>query len=138
MDARSMRRSFAAGLLAGLRVVWPILSVLIGLMMALGLAVGLREGWSIQESTYFAFVSGLAIGYGDLAPKTLVARALAVLIGICGVLFTALLVQSRSRPLALPARTAVGSREAPVPRWRRASLPDRFLGTSAICSRIRR
>lgn len=91
MDARKMRRHFAAGLFAGLRVVWPILSGLIGLMIVLGLVVGLREGWSFQESIYFAFVSGLTIGYGDLAPKTLLARSLAILIGICGVLFTALL-----------------------------------------------
>jgi hypothetical protein len=91
MDARTMRRNFAAGLFAGLRVVWPILSALIALMIALGLFVGMREGWSVQESIYFAFVSGLTIGYGDLAPKTLLARALAVLIGVCGVLFTALL-----------------------------------------------
>lgn len=91
MDSRNMRRNFATGLFSGLRVVWPILSGLIGLMMALGLVVGLREGWSFQESIYFAFVSGLTIGYGDLAPKTLLARSLAVLIGVCGVLFTALL-----------------------------------------------
>jgi len=86
-----MRRNFAAGLIEGLRVVWPILSGLIGLMIVLGVVVGLREGWSLQESIYFAFVSGLTIGYGDLAPKTLLARSLAVLIGVCGVLFTALL-----------------------------------------------
>jgi len=91
MDDRSMRRNFAAGLVFGLRVVWPILSGLIALMVALGLVVGMREGWSLQESIYFAFVSGLTIGYGDLAPKTLLARALAILIGVCGVLFTALL-----------------------------------------------
>jgi Ion channel len=91
MDSRTMRSQFAAGLLTGLKVTWPILSLLIALMIALGLVVGLREGWSIQESIYFAFVSGLTIGYGDLAPKTLLARALAILIGICGVLFTALL-----------------------------------------------
>jgi hypothetical protein len=86
-----MRHNFATGLFAGLQVVWPILSLLIGLMVALGFLVGLREGWSLQESIYFAFVSGLTIGYGDLAPKTLLARVLAVLIGVCGVLFTALL-----------------------------------------------
>ena len=91
MDSRTMRRNFAAGLLAGLGVVWPILSLLLGLIIALGLAAGLREGWSVQDSIYFAFVSGLTIGYGDLAPKTLLARALAILIGICGVLLTALL-----------------------------------------------
>jgi hypothetical protein len=91
MNARRMRRDFVAGLFAGLAVVWPILSALIGLMIVLGLVVGLREGWSIQESLYFAFVSGLTIGYGDLAPKALLARTLAILIGLCGVLFTALL-----------------------------------------------
>jgi hypothetical protein len=32
----------------------------------------------------------LTIGYGDLAPKTLIGRALAIGIGVCGVLMTAL------------------------------------------------
>ena len=95
-----MRRNFTAGFVFGLRVVWPILSVLIGLMIGLGLVVGLRERWSIQESIYFAFVSGLTIGYGDLAPKTLLARILAVLIGVCGVLFTAMLAAIAVKALA--------------------------------------
>ena len=90
MDSRTLRRIFIAGLLAGLRVVWPILSVLLGLIIVLGLVVGLIEGWSVHESIYFAFVSGLTIGYGDLAPKSLLTRALAILIGVCGVLLTAL------------------------------------------------
>jgi hypothetical protein len=90
MDSRTLRRNFVAGLLTGLRVVWPILSVLLGLIIALGLAVGMIEGWSVHESIYFAFVSGLTIGYGDLAPKSPLTRALAILIGVCGVLLTAL------------------------------------------------
>jgi hypothetical protein len=90
MDSSTLRRNFAAGLLSGLRVVWPILSVSLGAIVALGLVVGVLEGWSVQESIYFAFVSGLTIGYGDLAPKTLLTRTLAILIGVCGVLLTAL------------------------------------------------
>jgi len=90
MDSRTTRRHFVAGLLAGLRVVWPIVSVLLGLIIALGVVVGLIEGWSLHESVYFAFVSGLTIGYGDLAPKSLLTRVLAILIGVCGVLLTAL------------------------------------------------
>ena len=90
MDSRMMRRNFIAGLFAGLRVVWPILSGLLGLIIVLGLVVGLIESWSVQESIYFAFVSGLTIGYGDLAPKSLLARVLAIVIGVCGVLLTAL------------------------------------------------
>lgn len=70
MDPRVFRRSFVAGLFKGLRVVWPILSGLLVLIVALGVAAGLLEGWSLQESVYFSFVSGLTIGYGDFAPKT--------------------------------------------------------------------
>ena len=103
MDHRALRRTFLAGLSVELRVVWPILSGLLGLMMALGLVIGLREGWSVQESIYFAFVSGLTIGYGDLAPKFLLTRALAILIGVCGVLLTATLAAVAVR--ALPEAT---------------------------------
>ena len=67
--------------------------------MALGLVVGLIEGWSIHEALWFAFVSGLTIGYGDLAPKTLPARALAIVIGACGVLLTALVAAVAVRAL---------------------------------------
>jgi len=90
MDSRRLRRNFVGGLNTGLRVVWPILSALLGLIVVLGLVVGRLEHWSIQESIYFAFVSGLTIGYGDLAPKLLLTRVLAILIGICGVLVTAI------------------------------------------------
>ena len=103
MDTSTIRRSFFAGLFTGLRVVWPVLSGLLVVIVALGVVIGLIEGWSLQESIYFAFVSGLTIGYGDLAPKTLLTRTLAVLIGICGVLLTGLVAA-----IAVRALTAVG------------------------------
>lgn len=90
MDSRMMRRQFIGALLNALRVVWPILSALLITIVSLGLIIGWLEGWSVQESVYFAFVSGLTIGYGDLAPKTLLTRALAIGIGMCGILLTAL------------------------------------------------
>ena len=85
-----MRRIFLNGLIVGLRVVWPVLSALIGAIAALGLVVGILENWSVQESLYFAFVSGLTIGYGDFSPRGLVGRVLAIAIGFCGILLTAL------------------------------------------------
>jgi hypothetical protein len=103
MESRALRTKFAAGLLAGLRVVWPILSVLLALIVGLGMLVGLLEGWSLHESVYFAFVSGLTIGYGDLAPKSLLTRVLAIAIGVCGVLVTALVAAIAVK--ALPAAT---------------------------------
>lgn len=90
MDPRTMRRRFFADLWTGLRVVWPILSALLVLMVALGVVVGIIEDWPLRDSLYFAFISGLTIGYGDLVPKALPARVLAVVIGITGILLTGL------------------------------------------------
>ena len=87
-SARAMRREFVHGLLFGLRVIWPVLSGLLAAIVGLGLLVGALEHWPVIDSIYFAFVSGLTIGYGDLAPKTLVGRVLAIVIGLCGVLLT--------------------------------------------------
>ena len=64
--------------------------ILLGVIVVLGLVVGFLKGWSVQESFGFAFVSGLTIGCGDLAPKTLLTRTLAIFIGVCGMLVTAL------------------------------------------------
>ncbi len=72
-------------------------------IVALGLVIGEIEGWSVAESIYFAFVSGLTIGYGDLAPKTLLARMLAICIGFCGVVMTGVVAA-----IAVKALTSVG------------------------------
>ena len=101
MDPHALRQHFRAGLAAGLRIVWPVLSVLLLLVVGLGLLVGLLEGWSVQESIYFSFVTGLTIGYGDLAPKMLLTRTLAVLIGVCGLLVTAVIAAVTVKALTL-------------------------------------
>ena len=75
----------------GLKLVWPILSGLLGVMVLLGALIGWREGWPLGDALYFAFVSGLTIGYGDLVPKDPLSRALAVCIGFTGILLTGLI-----------------------------------------------
>ncbi|MFL6719781.1 MAG: potassium channel family protein [Burkholderiaceae bacterium] len=90
MDPRTLRRRFLQGLLMGVRIVWPILSGLLAFIVGLGLIIGVREGWSVPESVYFSFVTGLTVGYGDLAPKSFLSRVLAILIGMCGVILSAL------------------------------------------------
>jgi hypothetical protein len=90
MTPQTIRRRFLAALVAQLKVVWPILSGLLVLMATLGVIAGLLEGWSLQESLYFSFVTGLTIGYGDFSPKLLVPRVLAILIGATGIVTTGL------------------------------------------------
>jgi hypothetical protein len=99
MNSGALRRQFRAGLVVGLRVTWPILAGMLTLIILLGLLVGHLEGWSVQDSVYFSFVTGLTIGYGDLVPKTLLARILATCIGATGILVTALLAGVAVRAL---------------------------------------
>src|SRR5262245_11804556 len=90
MSARSLRQLFFSELGAGLKVVWPIVSLLLGGIVLLGLAVALLEGWHLLEGVYFAFVTSLTIGYGDLVPHKPLSRVLAICIGLLGVLLIAL------------------------------------------------
>lgn len=99
MTPAQMRKYFFAELLKGLKVVWPILSVLIGTMLATGLVVCELENWPQGDGIYFAFVSGLTIGYGDLVPRHPVSRALAVMIGFVGILLIGLVTAVGVRAL---------------------------------------
>lgn len=85
-----LRRRFVSGLRRGLLVIWPILSGLLALMAALGVGVALLEHWPLTDGLYFAFVSGLTIGYGDLVPKGHLSRLLAISIGLTGILLAGL------------------------------------------------
>jgi hypothetical protein len=85
-----MRMAFFHGIGHGLRVIWPVLSGLLLAKAVLGAIVGLLEGWGIGSGVYFAFVTGLTIGYGDLVPTGFATRGLAMGIGFLGVIVTGL------------------------------------------------
>jgi hypothetical protein len=99
MKPRELRRLFFEELLSGTKLIWPILSGLLGIMMALGIAIGVLEDWPLLDAIYFAFVSGLTIGYGDLVPTRPLARVLAIGIGVVGVLVVGLVVAIGVRAL---------------------------------------
>jgi hypothetical protein len=85
-----MRRRFFIALVRQLRVVWPILSGILLVMVGSGLAIWRIENWRIDEALYFTFVTGLTIGYGDFTPKHVSARVLALVIGFAGIVLTGL------------------------------------------------
>ena len=77
------------------RAVWHVKSVilaLIALIMAGAVAMSLIEKMPFADTLYFAFVTGLTIGYGDIVMKTPGGRLIALLIGLVGILFTGLMV----------------------------------------------
>lgn len=109
MEPRGLRRQFFAELVNGLRVVWPILSMLLGMMALLGVAVAIFEGWPLFDGIYFAFVSGLTIGYGDLVPKRTIGRVLAISIGLLGLLLVALVAAVAVRAMEHMTRDRPGN-----------------------------
>ena len=78
-----------------LRAIWHVRAVilaLIALVVAGAAAVTLVEKMPFADTLYFAFVTGLTIGYGDIVMHTPVGRLIALLIGLVGILFTGLIV----------------------------------------------
>ncbi|WP_434713430.1 potassium channel family protein [Rhizobium sp. YTUHZ045] len=83
-----MRRLFFIALATQLRVIWPIVSGIVSLMVGSGLAIWRIENWRIDEAMYFTFVTGLTIGYGDFTPEHVTSRILALVIGFAGIVLT--------------------------------------------------
>jgi uncharacterized membrane protein len=69
-----------------------VILVLIALIVAGAAALTLVEKMPFADTLYFAFVTGLTIGYGDIVMQTPVGRLVAILIGLVGILFTGLMV----------------------------------------------
>lgn len=86
-----MRRRFGKALWKQLKIVWPIISFLVGIEVVFGLIAGYVESWSLGESIYFTFVTGHTIGYGDFVPKHFLSRLCAMGIGLVGIVFMGLI-----------------------------------------------
>ncbi|TCR85802.1 ion channel [Rhizobium sp. BK376] len=89
-QSRRMRRLFFYALYQQIHLLWPIFSGLLVLMAGCGVVIGRIEDWRLDQALYFTFVTGLTIGYGDITPKHLMARLLALVIGFSGIVLTGL------------------------------------------------
>jgi len=80
-------------------LVREVLVGLVALMVLNGVLFSLAEGRDVGSSIYFAFITGLTIGYGDITPVTTLGRIVAVFTGICGTVFVGLVVAINTRSL---------------------------------------
>ena len=72
--------------------VRTIILILIALIVAGAAAVTLVEKLPFADTLYFAFVTGLTIGYGDIVMQTPVGRLIALLIAVVGILISGMIV----------------------------------------------
>ena len=73
---------------------------LLGLIILGGLAISVIEKPSVADSLYFACITALSIGYGDITPTTMLGRVISVGIGLVGMVFVGLSVAIATRALA--------------------------------------
>lgn len=82
------------------RIFWAVRGVLVALLclVVLGaLVISIAEGIDFADSLYFAVVTALTIGYGDITAKTTLGRVASLAIGIVGVIFVGLMVAIATR-----------------------------------------
>ena len=73
---------------------------LLGLIVLGSLAISMVEEPDLSEALYFAFITALSIGYGDIAPVTTLGRVISVGIGLVGMVFVGLSVAIATRALS--------------------------------------
>ena len=86
-----------------IRYAFYLRRVLVGLLMLVflgGFTISRVENLGLGEGIYFAFITGLSIGYGDISPTTAGGRVVSVLIGLIGMIFVGLTVAVATRALA--------------------------------------
>ena len=69
-----------------------IYAVLFSLIVLGGLIVQQVEDLPPGDGFYFAMVTGLTIGYGDITPETWIGRGVALLLGFIGIILTGMMV----------------------------------------------
>ena len=74
---------------------WKIRIIIGGLsawLVVNAAAIAYLEKMPFADALYFTFITGLTVGYGDIAPVTLLGRVIAILTGLLGVIVSGLIV----------------------------------------------
>jgi hypothetical protein len=94
------------------RYAMHIREALVSLMMLIafgGVVFSRLEDLRLGDAIYFAFITGLSIGYGDIIPKSTAGQIVSVAIGFIGVLFMGLSVAVATRAVADTAKQHLDS-----------------------------
>jgi voltage-gated potassium channel len=93
-------------------ILWRMKSVIlvqIALIVLGAFVISIIEARPFGEALYFAFITGLTVGYGDIVATTAIGQAISVLLALVGLLFTGLIVAIAVRALEQAWANAHGS-----------------------------
>ena len=82
---------------------YRVRGVLVGLIGSLvlgGVVISQVEQIELGKAIYFAFITGMSVGYGDITPATGFGCLITVLIGMVGILFVGLTAAIATRSLS--------------------------------------
>lgn len=76
----------------GIYLMAPVIFLMSLIIISLGLIVGRMESWTKSDALYWAFITALTIGYGDIKPLKRRSRILSIILGTFGIMLTGILV----------------------------------------------
>lgn len=76
----------------GMYLIFPILIMLLSVISILGLIVGRIESWTRFDALYWAFITALTVGYGDIRPVSKISRIISIVIAMTGIICTGIIV----------------------------------------------
>jgi len=83
-------------------IVWQLRALFLaalGWFVLGGIVIAFTEKIRFAEALYFAFITGLTVGYGDIAPVTVIGRITSVLLAMMGILLSGLVVAAAVQAL---------------------------------------
>jgi hypothetical protein len=101
VDGRTMKEFvvFVRHFFSILMMVRHVLAALLALIaMGAGL-ISIAEGMNYWEALYLTLITGLTVGYGDLAPTTVLGRIVSVLVALIGLVFFGIVVAVANRAI---------------------------------------
>ena len=82
-----------------LMMVRHVLIALLALMVMGAGLISIAEGMNYWEALYLTLITSLTVGYGDVAPTTVLGRIVSVLIALIGLVFFGIVVAVANRAI---------------------------------------
>ncbi len=82
------------------RHVRHVMGVLFFILLSIAVIISIVEDHAFGDALYFTLITGLTVGYGDIAPVTAVGRLASVVAAFVGVILTGIYVGIATQAIA--------------------------------------